>query len=149
MIGRIIACCAGALWLTPPVHAAEKHQHLKIIIETVEHQRYPTAGDWQVKPDRLHITVSSMSDRRYEFLLGMHEVIEAYLALHAGVSPAAVDAFDEAYEAKRKKGDASEPGDDPKAPYHKQHVFAEKIERLLARQLKVDWSAYDREVSSK
>jgi hypothetical protein len=29
------------------------------------------------------------------------------------------------------------------------HVFAEKIERLLATELGVDWSAYDREVSSK
>ena len=76
-------------------------------------------------------------------------MIEAYLALHAGVSSEAVDRFDRAYEAKRKPGDDSEPGDDPGAPYHKQHVLAEKIERLLARQLGVNWSAYDREVSSK
>ena len=46
MIGRVIACCAGALWLTPPAVAAEKHPHLKIIIETVAHQRYRTVGDW-------------------------------------------------------------------------------------------------------
>jgi hypothetical protein len=43
----------------------------------------------------------------------------------------------------------TEPGDDPRAPYHKQHVFAENIERLLAAELGVDWSAYDKEVSSK
>jgi hypothetical protein len=137
------------LWLTPPAVAAEKHQHLKIIIETVAHQRYRTVGDWQVKPDGLHVTVSKMSDQRYEFLIGMHEAIEAYLAVHAGKSPAAVDRFDRAYEAKRKLGDDSEPGDDPRAPYNKQHVFAERIERLLVTELGVDWSAYDREVSSK
>jgi hypothetical protein len=97
----------------------------------------------------LHVTVSKMSDQRYEFLVGMHEAIEAYLAVHAGISPAAVDKFDEAYEAGRKKGDDSEPGDDPRAPYRKQHVFAENIERLLATELGVDWSAYDKEVSSK
>ena len=90
-----------------------------------------------------------MRDQRYAFLVGMHEVIEAYLALHAGVSPAAVDKFDRTYEARRKSGDDSEPGDDPRAPYHEQHVFAEKIERLLATELGVDWSAYDKEVSSK
>ena len=56
---------------------------------------------------------------------------------------------DRAYEAKRKPGDDSEPGDDPRAPYHFAHVFAEKIERLLATELGVDWSAYDKEVSSK
>ena len=48
------------------------------------------------------------------------EAIEAYLAMHAGVSPEAVDEFDRAYQAKRKAGDDSEPGDDPKAPYRKQ-----------------------------
>jgi hypothetical protein len=49
-----------------------------------------------------------------------HQAIEAYLAIHAGVSPEAIDEFDRAYEAKRKAGDDSEPGDDPKAPYRKQ-----------------------------
>jgi hypothetical protein len=113
-------------------------------------QRYRTVGDWQIdKAGKLHITVSKMGDQRYEFLVGMHEVIEAYLALHSGVSPEAVDKFDRAYEAKRKPGDDSEPGDDPRAPYHEQHVFAEKIERLLAAELGVDWPAYDKEVSSK
>jgi len=34
-----------------------------------------------------------------------HEAIEAYLAIHAGVSPEAVDEFDGAYEAKRKADD--------------------------------------------
>ena len=56
------------------------HRPLKIIIETVDHQRYLTAGDWQLKPDGLHIFVSRMSDQRYEFLVGMHEAIEAYLS---------------------------------------------------------------------
>jgi hypothetical protein len=90
-----------------------------------------------------------MSDQRYEFLVGMHEAIEAYLAMHAGVSPEAVDRFDRAYEAKRKPGDDSEAGDDPRAPYHREHVFATKIERQLARWLGVNWRDYDREVSSK
>ena len=66
MFGRIIVCCGGGLLLTTLAGAAEKQPHLKIIIETVEHQRYPTAGDWQVKPDGLHITVSKMTDQRYE-----------------------------------------------------------------------------------
>jgi hypothetical protein len=145
-LGMVLAFGATA------ASSAEKHHDLHIVIETIDHskQRYPTVGDWQTdKAGNLHIAVSRMSDRRYEFLIGMHEAIEAYLAVHAGVSPEAVDKFDKAYEAKRKVGDGSEPGDDPRAPYHKQHVFAEKIERLLAAELGVDWSAYDREVSSK
>jgi hypothetical protein len=145
-LGAVLAFGATA------AYPAEKHHDLHIVIQTIDHskQRYPIVGDWQIdKAGDLHITVSKMSDQRYEFLVGMHEAIEAYLAIHAGVSPEAVDRFDRAYEAKRKAGDDSEPGDDLRAPYHKQHVFASKIERLLARQFGVNWSAYDREVSSK
>jgi hypothetical protein len=65
------------------------------------------------------------------------------------VSQAAVDRFDQAYEPRRKPGDDSEPGDDPKAPYHREHMFASKVERMLANHLNVNWGAYDREVSSK
>ena len=129
-----------------------KHRDLHIVIETIDHskQRYPTVGDWQIdKAGNLRIAVSKMSDQRYEFLIGMHEAIEAYLAVHAGVSPEAVDRFDRAYEAKRKAGNDSEPGDDPKAPYYRQHQIATGIERLLAAELGVDWSAYDHEVSTK
>jgi len=133
-------------------YSAEKSGDLHIVIDTIPHsqQRYPTVGDWQIdEAGNLHITVSKMSDQRYEFLVGMHEVIEAYLAIHAGVSPEVVDRFDRAYEAKRKRGDDSEPGDDTRAPYHREHVFATKIERLLAVELGVNWRDYDREVSSK
>ena len=106
-------------------------------------------GDWQLKPDGLHIFVSRMSDQRYEFLVGMHEAIEAYLCKQAGISQVAVDRFDRAYERRRKPGDEREPGDNPKAPYHKEHMFASRVERMLADQLGVNWGAYDREVSSK
>jgi hypothetical protein len=125
------------------------HRPPKIVIETVHHQRYPTAGDWQLKPYGLHIFVSRMSDQRYEFLVAMHEAIEAYLCQQAGVSQAAVDRFEQAYERRRGRRDNSEPGDDSKAPYHSAHIFATKVERMLAGQLGVDWSAYDREVSSR
>jgi hypothetical protein len=150
----IAAAALGAVLAfgAPAAYSADKHRDLHIVIETIDHsqQRYPTVGDWQIdKVGNLHITVSKMSDQRYEFLIGMHEVIEAYLAVHAGISPAAVDKFDEAYEARRKPGDTSEPGDSANAPYHREHVFAEKMERMLAKELGVSWSAYTREVESK
>ena len=58
-----------------------------------------------------------MSDQRYEFLVGMHEAIGAYLAIHAGASPGAVDRVRQGLRAKRKPGDDSEPGDDAKARF--------------------------------
>jgi hypothetical protein len=90
------AAAALALGATPTNARPHHHNHrpLKIVIETVDHQRYPTAGDWRLKPDGLHILVSRMSDQHYEFLVGMHEAIEAYLCKQAGISQAAVDRFD-------------------------------------------------------
>jgi len=103
-----VLCFALALALASTGALAKEQRHLskgeaqlKVVIETIDHsqQRYPTVGDWQIdKAGNLHITVSKMSDQRYEFLIGMHEAIEAYLAVHAGISPAAVDKFDEAQQ---------------------------------------------------
>jgi hypothetical protein len=154
MAKRCVAAALGAAlaFASATTYSAEGNRDLRIVIDTIPHsrQRYPTVGDWQVdKAGNLHITISKMSDQRYEFLIGMHEAIEAYLAIHAGVSPEAVDKFYKAYEAHRKRGNDSEPGDDPKAPYYRQHQIATAVERLLASELGVDWGAYDREVSSK
>jgi hypothetical protein len=68
-------------------------------------------------------------------------MIEAYLAVHAGVSPDVVDRCHRAYDAERNPGDYSEPG-----PFTTNILVAEEVERLLARKLGVDWSAYKKEV---
>lgn len=135
---------------------------MKINIETIPHekQRYTTVGDWEWgvewdrppgtdmgpkelwKPvDALTIRVSKLSDWRLEFLIGVHELIEAMLCKQAGITTTQVDAFDKAF------GDRDEePGDDSQAPYRKQHCIATGIERLLAAELGVDWKAYEQEL---
>ena len=71
------------------------------------------------------------------------------LCQQSGVSQERVDAFDKSYEAKRPPADKdSEPGDDPAAPYHRQHVIALVTERLAADLLRVDWNRYGAEVAS-
>jgi hypothetical protein len=97
----------------------------------------------------LRITITRMSDRRYEFLLALHELVEALLCKETGVSQAAVDAFDVEYEKRRKPGDDSEPGDAAGAPYRREHVIASVTEHLAADLLKVDWNRYGAEVASK
>jgi hypothetical protein len=112
-------------------------------------QRYATVGDWYfTKAGNLQIRVSRLSDPRYETLVAVHELVEAVLCKEAGVSQQAVDAFDMAYERNRKSGDVSEPGDDPRAPYHHQHQAASWFEKALAEKLGVDWAAYEREVAA-
>lgn len=122
----------------------------KIVIEFIPHnkQRYETVGDWYYKKGVLHIKVSMMSDWRYEVLVAIHELAEVMLCRQRGIETAVVDRFDMEFERKRKPGNEDEPGDDPRAPYRKEHFFATNIERQLALELGVDWKTYDKEVVS-
>jgi hypothetical protein len=42
----------------------------------------------------------------------------------------------------------AEPGDHPGAPYHAEHMFASKVEEMLAKQLGVDWLEYERAIEA-
>lgn len=125
---------------------------MKITIESIPHEthRYPTVGDWQFDKtnSNLDVKVSKMSDWRYEFLVAVHELCEAGMCKHDKVSQQDIDKFDMEYEKNRNDDDDSEPGDDPKAPYRRQHFIATNIERTLADALGVDWKIYDEEVLS-
>jgi hypothetical protein len=123
---------------------------MKAQIETVLHsaQVYPTVGDWRYDAaGALRVYVSDMGDERYEMLVAIHELIEAFLCKQAGIHVAAVDAFDKAYERERHPGDFSEPGDHEEAPYKVQHGIASGVERLLAAHAGIDWRDYERAVN--
>lgn len=93
----------------------------------------------------LQVRVSPMSDWRREVLLAIHETVEALMCRHNGVTQAAVDAFDLEYD-KTHAFDLNA-GDDPKAPYVREHCLATAIERILCAEFGVCWSDYDRELS--
>jgi hypothetical protein len=97
--------------------------------------------------EMLTIRVSKLSDWRQEMLVAIHELVEVCLCKEAGVTQEAVDAFDMNFEANRKPGDDSEPGDAPNAPYREQHRVATYIERFVAHKLNVDWKQYEEELS--
>lgn len=133
---------------------------MKIEIKTLPHkkQSYDTCGDWKFEHGRLRkILVSDMHNRVYEFLVAIHEFIEAFLCEQRHISARAVNKFDIQYEYARERGIASlcgcvptgtsEPGFDRHAPYHKEHAFATKVERMLAFILHVDWRQYDETVN--
>jgi len=40
-------------------------------------------------------------------------------------------------------GIKKQPGDSKKAPYYKEHKFAEKIEKLIAKELGIDWDKHN------
>lgn len=122
---------------------------MRILIETIPHEthRYPTCGDWNRQPNgTLHIKVSEEIGDKYAILVALHELVEVLLCEHRGITDAAVTAFDEKFEEHRHPDDDSEPGDDPSAPYRKEHLFATGIEKLMASELGVDWKHYDRTI---
>jgi hypothetical protein len=101
-------------------------------------QRYDTSGDYWIDKHRtIQVRISKARNWRYEALLLMHELTEMFLCMERGVSFKAIDRFDMTFTGE------GEPGDDPKAPYYREHQFAGRIERLLARELGVDWATYE------
>lgn len=122
----------------------------KIVALCIPHtsQRYPTVGDYQNAHGITLFTISDMGDERYEYLVLLHELVEKILVEARGIPDSEIDAFDMVFESARLSGDDREPGWEPNAPYHREHVFAEKLERLLAAELCVDWDTYDKKVTS-
>lgn len=127
--------------------------HDIVIIRSIPHDRhrYETVGDYQTNTDGcMVVSVSQLPDWRFEFLVGIHEIIEATLCRQAGVTDAAIDHFDMQFEADRALGHHphdAEPGDDPRAPYRVQHLMATAIEKMLAAAMGVDWQAYEQAIN--
>ena len=127
---------------------------LNVRIKTIPHhfQQYDTVGNYWLDVDcrgaeMLEIRVSRMDDRRYEFLVALHELIEAFLCEWRRIGFAEITRFDIEYEGRRRKGEPTEPGASPHAPYRREHQFAERVERVVARELGVDWPQYNRAVA--
>lgn len=118
---------------------------MKVHFEVIpnEKQRYPTVGDYWQEGDTDQFRVSAMANEKYELLVFIHELIEAYLCRWQKVSWREIDAFDIEYEKNRLEGDVSEPGDNDNAPYYSEHQFATLIERLLAYEFGIQWNKYN------
>ena len=122
---------------------------MNVEIKVIPHksQRYSTVGDWQFqKGMNLLITVSDMKNWKYEALIAVHELLEVLLCKDRKISLKSVDKFDMLFEALRKEGNTAEPGNNKSAPYYKEHQFATKIEKMLAKELKVNWKKYGNKV---
>ena len=122
-------------------------KHLpSITIKVIPHkkQRYETCGDYYLM-DGMQFRISRMN-KEAEFLVALHELVEWMLIDKKGIKIKDIDKFDIEFEKNRKKGNTDEPGDDRKAPYHKEHIFATKIEKMMAKELGLNWDKYDKMV---
>lgn len=115
---------------------------MRVVILTQSHnlQRYNTVGDWYTNKTTgtVQICVSTLGSWRYELLVAVHELVEAFLCMHDEIAEESVDKFDKLHVQTD-----SEPGDDPNAPYQKQHCIATGVERILAACLGVKWAYYE------
>ena len=100
-------------------------------------QRYKTPGDYFKKSGKWQIRVSRMSKPQYEFFCSMHEAIELFLTQLRGIGEAKIKAFDLA------NINHPDPGRLKNAPYHREHMFSMKIEKLLCKECGIQWKDYD------
>jgi hypothetical protein len=107
-----------------------------------DQMRYDTAGDYFMRDGVCVVQVAedlpaAMGEGTYpneHFLIALHEMVEWYLMQKRGITEEEVSAFDVAYEAEailtgHRPG---EPGDQPDAPYRREHREASLIEFQVA-----------------
>lgn len=114
---------------------------MEFYAQTVLHDRQPynTVGYWRFASAKdIRVMVSGLDSRNEEFLVMIHELIEAYLCLNSHISDDTVTKWDENHPDP-----FIEPGELEGCPYGDAHLFATKIEKLLAAKLEVDWDEYD------
>lgn len=106
-------------------------------------------ADWFWDKDgHLQVRICPMSDPRMEIALALHEVFEALLCHHDGVTQKQVDEFDRHYDLVHPNETDCEAGDDPKAPYKVQHSLATAVERIYTAHVGLDWRTYDDELNA-
>jgi hypothetical protein len=111
--------------------------------------RNAQCGDWEFDAKDLVVKSLPLGDWRYELLIQVHELVEAALCKHRGITDEEVTDFDALFEEEREMGmhsKTAEDGDDPRAPYRQEHFTATNIERILAQELEVDWLQYEKAI---
>jgi len=129
----------------------------KIHVIPNKSQRYDTVGDyWMKNAQNIEMRISDFTEvtssngnlvnmeevrnaEDYEFLVMIHELVEAFLCRRNGIKYEDIDKFD---FAQVLLGKVNEYGDMPEAPYHTEHIQATLVEQYLAQILSVSWEEY-------
>ena len=111
-----------------------------ILIKVVPHSqiRNDDVTDWKTCNGVDEILVSILVDIEkpgYALLVAIHELVEKFLCDRDGITDEQVTAWDATHKLM---------GDDPRAPYHKQHNRALGVEQAACAALGYHWESYDR-----
>lgn len=121
-----------------------------IIIKIIPHkeQRYDTCGDyWLDESGDIQLRISELGDSKSEMAVLIHELVELGLVLQNAIPIEKIDDFDTKFEKLRGREPTligeQEPGDMVSAPYHREHVFATKVERMYLKEARGDWATHE------
>lgn len=121
----------------------------ELIVQSPKKMRYCTVGDYYKTKNSRRVISADLKDPDYNFMILAHELIESYLTSRRGISEPKIKKFDEWFQREKAKGRF------PKfkwgaahalSPYRREHLFALKVEKLLAKELGKNWKKYDRAV---
>jgi len=115
-------------------------QHINCKIIPHKSQRYDTCGDYEeFSKTCWNVSISRHPlGWRAEALVLIHELIEMMLCRHRGISWDSIDEFDMAHP------ELDDPGSCKRAPYHREHVFAVRVEKMMCLLFGFDWDTYDK-----
>jgi len=113
----------------------------KIIIKYINHknQLYNSDGDYYEHGKDWDVYISKMEDWRYSFACTIHELVEMALTKNNKINWKNITDFD----IKHPK--FLDPGHHKDAPYHTEHMEAEKIEREIIKLFGLDWDTYEKD----
>ena len=110
----------------------------EILIIPHKEQDYDTCGNYGEDGCGWWMEISKMERWEYEALVAVHELVEMILTKQHKVSWNKITDFDN-FNIKHP-----DPGTLKHAPYHKEHIFSMKIEKMLCKELGISWEKYDK-----
>lgn len=111
----------------------------------IDSQRYFTYGDYFIKDGIRYFKITNTGIDVLDDLILIHELVEEVLTRNKGIKEEDIlkhDLWVEEQVAEGKYPDDAEPGEHEKSPYKKEHLLAEKIEKMIAKDLNIDWGEY-------
>ena len=105
-----------------------KNINIKII--PYKEMRYDTLGDYWISKNSIEIRIASHNkygeklERREIQGFILHELMELFIVMHRKIPIEAIDKFDMEYKG-------SDPGMNPNAPYHREHMTAMEVEEMF------------------
>lgn len=116
-----------------------------LLTDDIRDHRYASIDDWwdgkQWTGEMYFKAVTAdTGNRKYNFLILLHALVEQYLCFEHGIKDEEVTKFD------REHTHCDDPGSHIEAPYHEEHRIAEEVESLVSVQMGVDWVKYGKTI---